>query len=217
LITGGIGLGISHAVQVGDDPVAEARLAEAAGFDFVSINDHVHGPQPRFESWTTLAWVAASTTRIGVASRVLGVPYRNPALVAKMAETLHRLSGGRLILGLGAGSAPDEFRALGLEVPGLRDRMTGLEEAIRVIRGAWAETSSTVEGTWHRSDGLQARAETGIADPDLAWDGRAARAIDRRQACGRVDPLDLRCPARPGSPHARRDQRRERRRGQAPG
>ena len=153
--------------------MAEARLAEAAGFDFVSINDHVLGPQPRLECWTTLAWVAASTTRIRVASRVLGVPYRNPALVAKMAETLHRLSGGRLILGLGAGSAPDEFRALGLDVPGLGDRVTGLEEAIRVIRGAWAETSSTFAGTWHRSNELQL--EPKPVSPIPIWLGTVGR------------------------------------------
>jgi probable F420-dependent oxidoreductase len=173
VIAGRIGLGISHAVRIGHDPVAEARLAEGAGFDFVSINDHVHGPQPRRECWTSLAWVAASTTKIGVASRVLGVPYRNPALVAKMAETLHRLSGGRLILGLGAGSAPEEFRALGLDVPGLGDRVTGLDEAIRVIRGAWAETSSTFEGAWHRSDRLQL--EPKPASPIPIWLGTVGR------------------------------------------
>ena len=63
----------------------------------------------------TLTWGAAHTTRIRVATRVLGVPYRSPAMVAKMAETLDRLSAGRLILGLGGGYSDEEFQAFGLK------------------------------------------------------------------------------------------------------
>src|SRR5919198_4932249 len=85
-----------------DDPAGVAADAEALGFDFISNNDHVLGNDPRYEGWTLLAWLAAATSRVRVVSRVLGVPYRNPALVAKMAESLDRLSGGRLVLGLGA-------------------------------------------------------------------------------------------------------------------
>src|SRR2546426_3421276 len=97
------GLNIETSTAAGADPVADARKAEALGFDFVSANDHLHGVDPRYETWTMLSWVAAGTSRIRVATRVLGVPYRNPAVLAKMAETFDRMSGGRLILGLGAG------------------------------------------------------------------------------------------------------------------
>lgn len=97
------GLGISASSANGSDPVGDALKAEAVGFDFVSANDHFHATGPRHELWTLMAWIAASTSRIKVASRVLGVPFRNPAVVAKMAETFDRLSDGRLILGLGAG------------------------------------------------------------------------------------------------------------------
>jgi len=110
------GLNLSPSVTSGPDPVAQARTAEDLGFDFVSANDHVHGPDPRYEAWTMLSWIAAETSRIRVATRVLGLPYRSPAVVAKMAETFDRLSNGRLILGLGAGASDEEFRALGLEV-----------------------------------------------------------------------------------------------------
>src|SRR4051812_4572240 len=105
------------------DPAAEGRRAEALGFDFVSSSDHPEGTQPTHEVWTMLSWVAAATSRIRVATRVLGVPYRAPAMVAKMAETLDRLSGGRLILGLGGGYADEEFRAFGLTVPSPRDKV----------------------------------------------------------------------------------------------
>src|SRR5688500_3295153 len=120
------GLNISTSAAPGADPVAEARRAEELGFDFVSANDHPCGTNPTHEVWTMLAWMAAGTSRIQVASRVLGVPYRLPPMVAKMAETLDRLSGGRLILGLGGGASDDEFRAFGVGVPTAREKIDGL-------------------------------------------------------------------------------------------
>ena len=146
------GLNLSPSVTSGPDPVAQARTAEDLGFDFVSANDHVHGPDPRYEAWTMLSWIAAETSRIRVATRVLGLPYRSPAVVAKMAETFDRLSNGRLILGLGAGASDEEFRALGLEVRPPRDKVDGLEEAIRIIRGLWSGRSFTFEGRLYRTD-----------------------------------------------------------------
>jgi len=99
------GLNISTSAAPGADPVTDARVAEALGFDFVSASDHPSGRHPTFETWTMLTWICAATDRIAVASRVFSLPFRSPALVAKMAESLDRLSGGRLILGLGAGAA----------------------------------------------------------------------------------------------------------------
>jgi hypothetical protein len=96
------GLNVSTEARAGTDPVAAASKAEELGFDFVSASDHLHGGRPTYEPWTMLSWIAAATSRIRVATRVLAVPYRPPAVLAKMAETLDRLSGGRLILGLAA-------------------------------------------------------------------------------------------------------------------
>jgi hypothetical protein len=81
--------------------VADAQRAESAGFDFVSSNDHPGGAAPNFETWTMLTWMAAATPRIKVASRVLGVPYRSPAMVAKMAESLDGLMIHPITLGTG--------------------------------------------------------------------------------------------------------------------
>ena len=128
------------------DPVADAKQAERLGFDFVSANDHPEGSQPTYETWTMLSWIAAATSKIKVASRVLGVPYRSPAMVAKMAATLDQLSGGRLILGLGGGYSDDEFRAFGLPVPTPKEKVQGLEEAIVIARGLWSEADFTFEG-----------------------------------------------------------------------
>jgi alkanesulfonate monooxygenase SsuD/methylene tetrahydromethanopterin reductase-like flavin-dependent oxidoreductase (luciferase family) len=148
------GLDLSSASTQGE-PIAIAQQAEAAGFDFVSANDHPGLPTSTWEVWTLLTWVAASTTRLRVASRVLGVPYRVPALVAKMAETLGRLSEGRLILGLGAGSGDDEFRAFGLPVPSPREKVDGLEDALMIIRGLWSERTYTYHGSRYGTDAAE--------------------------------------------------------------
>jgi alkanesulfonate monooxygenase SsuD/methylene tetrahydromethanopterin reductase-like flavin-dependent oxidoreductase (luciferase family) len=146
------GLGLSTSAAPGADPVADARRAEELGFDFVSASDHPCGTNPTYETWTMLSWIAAATSRIRVATKVLGVPYRAPAMVAKMAETFDRLSGGRLILGLGGGSADDEFRAFGLGVPSPADKVVGLEEAVRTARGLWSEPNFTFGGRIYRTD-----------------------------------------------------------------
>jgi alkanesulfonate monooxygenase SsuD/methylene tetrahydromethanopterin reductase-like flavin-dependent oxidoreductase (luciferase family) len=146
------GVNVSTSAAPGADPVADARAAEALGFDFVSAADHPAGNRPTFEVWTMLSWIAAATSRITVATRVLGVPYRPPAMVAKMAETLDRLSDGRLILGLGGGYSDEEFRAFGLGVPTPGQKITGLQEAIQVVRGLWEHPRLTFTGQRYRTD-----------------------------------------------------------------
>jgi alkanesulfonate monooxygenase SsuD/methylene tetrahydromethanopterin reductase-like flavin-dependent oxidoreductase (luciferase family) len=140
------GLGISPKAGLGFDPVGTGRRAEELGFDFLSTSDHPCGTEPTYEAWTVLSWIAASTNTIRVATRVLGVPYRPPAVVAKMAETFDRLSGGRLILGLGGGYSDEEFRAFGLRVPSPRDKVDGLAEAIEITRGLWSQPGFTFGG-----------------------------------------------------------------------
>jgi alkanesulfonate monooxygenase SsuD/methylene tetrahydromethanopterin reductase-like flavin-dependent oxidoreductase (luciferase family) len=124
-------------VSAGEDPVGDAVRAEALGFDFVSAFDHLHGEAATYEPWTLLTAIAARTTRLKVATRVLAVPYRHPAVLAKMAETLDRLSGGRLILGLGGGHDDREFAAFGLPARSAPEKIEGLDEAVRVLRGLW--------------------------------------------------------------------------------
>jgi probable F420-dependent oxidoreductase len=140
------GLAVSPSAGEGADPVRDGKLAEELGFDFISTSDHPCGVEPSHEVWTMLSWIAAATSRIRIATRVLGVPYRPPAMVAKMAETLDRLAGGRLILGLGGGYSDDEFRAFGLRVPSPRDKIDGLEEAVHIIRGLWSQPDFTFHG-----------------------------------------------------------------------
>ena len=147
-----VGVNVSTSASDGTDPVADALRAEALGYDFISANDHPCGNQPSYELWTMLTWIAGKTTRIKVASRVLGVPYRSPAMVAKMAESLDRFSNGRLILGVGGGYSDEEFQAFGLRVPSPKEKIEGLEEAVQIIRGLWSTPNFTFEGKHHHTD-----------------------------------------------------------------
>jgi alkanesulfonate monooxygenase SsuD/methylene tetrahydromethanopterin reductase-like flavin-dependent oxidoreductase (luciferase family) len=132
------------------NPVAVAIRAEQLGLDFVSASDHPAVGTPTYEVWTLLTWIAASTSHIGIATKVLGVPFRPPAMIAKMAETLDRLSGGRLILGLGGGFDDEEIRSLGMGTRTPGEKVGGLEEAIRIIRGLWSEAEFSFTGAHYR-------------------------------------------------------------------
>lgn len=184
------GLNVSTSATAGTDPVADARRAEELGFDFVSASDHLHGQQPSYETWTMLSWIAAATSRLRVATRVLAVPYRPPAVLAKMAETFDRLSGGRLILGLGGGHSDEEFRAFGLGTPTPRDKVDGLEEAIRIIRGLWSEPSLKFDGRLYRTDGAQVEPKPAHRIPIwLGTYGNRALAVTGRLADGWIPSL----------------------------
>jgi alkanesulfonate monooxygenase SsuD/methylene tetrahydromethanopterin reductase-like flavin-dependent oxidoreductase (luciferase family) len=179
------GLGLSASAAPGADPVAQARRAEHLGFDFVSTSDHPCGSQPTFETWTLLSWIAAATTRIRVATRVLGVPYRPPPMVAKMAETLDRLSAGRLILGLGGGYSDEEFRAFGLPVPSPAEKVTGLEEAIVITRGLWSRHQFTFPGRLYHTDAADLEPKPAHRIPIwLGTFGNRALAVTGRLADG---------------------------------
>jgi alkanesulfonate monooxygenase SsuD/methylene tetrahydromethanopterin reductase-like flavin-dependent oxidoreductase (luciferase family) len=147
------GVSISTLARPAADLVADARAAECLGFDLVSASDHPGAGHPVFETWTMLTWIAAATSRIAVLPRVLGVPFRAPALVAKAAESLDRLSGGRLILGLGAGGDDAEFRSLGLPARSPGGKLAGLEDAVRIIGGMWREPGFSYHGEVYGTDG----------------------------------------------------------------
>ena len=163
------GITVIPSVSGHSDPVGEARHAEELGFDLVTVWDHLHGDRPSYETWTLLTWMAASTSSISVGTNVLGLPYRNPVVIAKMAESLDRLSGGRLILGLGAGGNDAEFEAFGLPVRSPREKLEALEEAITIIRGVWFGPGFTFEGRHYRT--LGAEVEPKPSRPIPIWLG----------------------------------------------
>jgi probable F420-dependent oxidoreductase len=185
-----LGLNVSTSAAAGADPLADAQRAEELGFDFVSMSDHLHGAQPNYETWTLLSWIAAATSRIRVASRVLGTPYRSPAVLAKMAESLDRLSGGRLILGLGGGYSDEEFRAFGLGVPTPRDKVDGMAEAIDILRGMWSQPALDYQGRRYHTDGARIEPKPGHRIPIwLGTYGNRALAVTGRLADGWIPSL----------------------------
>ena len=118
------------------DFLAMARVTEELGFDSLWFADHLymnvegHEPQGAWEAWSMLAAFAATTTKLELAPFVTCTGYRNPALIAKIAETVDEISGGRLILGLGAGWAEPEYRAFGFPFD---HRASRFEEALHII------------------------------------------------------------------------------------
>ena len=100
---------------------------------------------------------------------VLGLPYRAPAVTAKMAETLDRLSGGRLVVGLGTGGYDAEFAAFGLAQRTPGRKVAALGEAVQIIRGLWREPGFTFSGEHFATAG--ARIEPRPAHPIPLWLG----------------------------------------------
>ena len=121
------------------DAVVElSRLADVAGLDIVSFQDHPY--QPGFlDAWTLLSVVASATTSVKVAPNVANLPLRLPAVLARSAASLDILSGGRVELGLGAGAFWDGIAAMGgpRRTPG--QSVDAVEDAIGVIRATWSE------------------------------------------------------------------------------
>lgn len=147
----------SHANE--PEPVATvlayARAAEAAGLDSLWAFDHAifrfPGAAERgaHEPWTILSLLAVATSRIEIGSMVLGMRFRNPALLAKAAVTLDEASGGRLTLGVGAGWHDPEYQAFG--VP-LDHRLSRAEEGFSIIRPLLHGERVTVAGRFYQAD-----------------------------------------------------------------
>ena len=117
------------------------------GFTTLWAEDHLQwGETATIECLTTLTYFAAEFPAFRVGSLVMSQGYRNPALLAKMAANLQFISGGRLILGLGAGWKEDEYRAYGYPFPDARTRTEELEEASIIIKSMWTSQPATFVG-----------------------------------------------------------------------
>lgn len=116
-------------------------------FTTVWMEDHFQvGDRPVLEAWATLAFFAAEFPDLKFGHIVLGQSYRNPALTAKMAATLQYLTGGRYIMGIGAGWKEDEYQAYGYPFPSAGVRVAQLEETIAIFRALWTQASATFHG-----------------------------------------------------------------------
>jgi probable F420-dependent oxidoreductase len=131
-----------------------ARAAEQAGFDSVWVGDHLLyrddelPPRGPWEAWSVLAALAAVTERVQLGPLVASASFHNPAMLAKKAATVDEISGGRLILGLGAGWNETEYRAFGYPFDHRVDRF---EEALTIITGLLREGAVDFAGRYHQA------------------------------------------------------------------
>jgi alkanesulfonate monooxygenase SsuD/methylene tetrahydromethanopterin reductase-like flavin-dependent oxidoreductase (luciferase family) len=130
-----------------------AREVERRGLDYIAVQDHPY--QRRFvDAWVLMSMIAATTTRIGVFPDVTNLPLRPPAVIAKAAASLDVLTGGRFELGLGAGGFWDAIEAFGGRRRTPAQALTGLAEAIEVIRKVWSgQRNLRFEGEHYRLAG----------------------------------------------------------------
>ena len=164
-----------------------AQACDAAGFFYVAVCDHVAIPKPLDEkmstSWydtlTTLGWLAGITEQVHLLSHVYVLPYRHPLMTAKGFSTLDALSGGRAILGVGAGHVEGEFALLGADY---EHRGAVLDDALTVVQAAFADEYPKADtATWSVADaGMRPRPARPGGPP--IWVGGSSGPAIRRAA-----------------------------------
>jgi alkanesulfonate monooxygenase SsuD/methylene tetrahydromethanopterin reductase-like flavin-dependent oxidoreductase (luciferase family) len=145
------------------DVVALARLLDTKGWHCLYVCDHFISSDAAgntagrgmLEATTTIAALAARTRRARIGTLVLGNTYRHPAVVANVAATLDHVSGGRLVLGLGAGWQENEHVAYGIALPPPGERIDRFEEACTVIASLLTAPVTTFDGRWYRLAGAR--------------------------------------------------------------
>ena len=190
-------LGLVH-VNMGplsrpDAVTQAARAAEAAGFDSVSAGEHLVLPDPQappspmapqdpaLDSLLALTWAAAHTTTIRLATGIVILPQRNPVVLAKQVATLDVLSGGRVMLGVGAGYLEPEFRAVGAN---FAERGAVTDEYLDTMRALWYDEHPSYQGRFAAFSGVDAYPRPVQQPIPLIVGGRSAPAYRRAVARG---------------------------------
>src|SRR6266571_1736320 len=157
------------------------RHLESTRWDIACVTDHfMPNTKERegamLESWSTLSALAALVPRIRVGTIVLGNTYRHPAVVAKMAAQVDIISGGRLLLGLGAGWQENEHQAYGIPFHTMRERLDRLDEACQVMKSLWTQHRSQFTGRYYQlSDAPLEPKPVQTPHPELMIGGGGAR------------------------------------------
>ena len=126
------------------------QAAEGLGYDTLWLADHLQpGQGDCLEAWTTIAALTGLTRRLKIGTLATSVSFRNPALLAKMVASLDVISGGRVVLGIGAGWMEEEYVAYGYDFPDSSTRVRQLKEALQVIDGLWTQDRATFNGRYY--------------------------------------------------------------------
>ena len=192
-----------------------ATRAEEWGFDHLWVTDHIVLPvqisseypyasdgaypfgreEPYCDALSTLCYLAGCTQNIKLGTHVLILPYRNPILTAKMVSTLDYMSGGRVILGVGAGWLEEEFQALGLNTFAERGKVTN--EYIRIFKELWTKDDPEFRGQYHQFSGIKFHPKPVQKPHPPVWiGGHTPAALKRAASLGDGwMPIGLRPPA----------------------
>ncbi|QIX52663.1 LLM class F420-dependent oxidoreductase [Rhodococcus sp. DMU1] len=170
-------------------PAEVATAAERAGFDGFSLSEHpvpgarwlASGGHQTLDPFVALGYVAGATQRLRLLTYLAVAPYRNPFLLAKAAATLDKVSGGRMILGLGTGYQKSEFKALGVDFD---ERNTLFDEALDVLPRHWSGEPFSYEGRHFSARDVVARPRP-VQDPIPIWIGGNS-ALSRRRVAERA-------------------------------
>src|SRR5262245_35938656 len=181
-------------------PAELTRIAVAAdrlGFDHLTCSEHVAIPATAapvrgsryYDPLATFGFLAAQTSRIRFVTHVLVLGYHHPLEIAKRYGTLDRLSGGRLVLGVGVGTLAEEFALLGAP---FADRGARYEDALRALRAAFGRRAPAYSGTHHRFDGVLVDPCGVQPDVEIWLGGRTPRSLRRALQLGDGwDPFGL--------------------------
>ncbi|MEJ7901931.1 MAG: LLM class flavin-dependent oxidoreductase, partial [Thermomicrobiales bacterium] len=136
------------------DQLAVSRIAADAGFEALWFADHFsfdsdEGLRGSWDAWTLMAAIAASVPNVYIGPMVACTAYRNPGVIAKMTEMIQDISGGRFILGLGAGWNKPEYEQFGLR---FEPRASQVEEALRIIRGLLRDGEVDFQGKYYQAN-----------------------------------------------------------------
>jgi len=162
-----------------EETLRECKRAEDAGFDSVWLGEHHNNPILHPAPLIGLAAIASRTSRIGLGTGVLLLPLYHPMMVAEEGAMVDMISGGRLILGIGAGYAPEEFAAFGCA---LNERGSRLEEGTRLLTRLWTEEHVTHEGRHYRVDDATVTPRPVQRPKPPIWFGAWAEPAIRRAA-----------------------------------
>jgi F420-dependent oxidoreductase-like protein len=197
------GTGPENVEKLFPSVIAQAREAEEAGYDSLFVMDHFYqlpmlGPpeDPMLEGYTALGALATATERLQLGTLVTGNTYRNPTLLAKVITTLDVVSGGRAILGIGAGWYELEHRQLGFEFGTFTDRFKRLEEALQILDPMIKGERVTFSGDWYTTESAMAEPRYRDRIPILIGGGGekktfalAARYADHLNIVASLDEL----------------------------
>ena len=196
----GFNLPVSGPLSSPETLVQIAQEGEALGYDYLTLTDHIvlpnlqapgypysesgeffgEGPERRHEQLTAAAFIAAKTSRIRLVLAVMVVPHRPAVLAAKMLSTIDVLSGGRLVVGIGAGWLQAEFDAVVSTPFAERGRVT--DEYVTALRTLWTEDTPRLDGSWVKFDGIYFEPKPLQKPHPPIWVGGESRPSLRRAA-----------------------------------